>query len=126
MILGLGTDIVEIIRVKSALERTPKFASRILSSEELSEYQQQRFPERYLAKRFAVKEAVAKALGTGIGRGVSWHHIRVERSESGQPKVLLTEGAKRIADQLGVTHWHLSYSDEQQYVVAQAIAEARL
>ena len=126
MILGLGTDIVEIIRVKSALERTPKFASRILSSEELSEFEQQRFPERYLAKRFAVKEAVAKALGTGIGRGVGWHHIRIERSESGQPKVLLTEGAKRIADQLGITHWHLSYSDEQQYVVAQVIAEARL
>ena len=84
MILGLGTDIVEIIRVKTALERTPKFAARILASEELSEYEQQRFPERYLAKRFAVKEAVAKALGTGIGRGVGWHHIRVERSESGQ------------------------------------------
>lgn len=125
MILGLGTDIVEIIRVKSALERTPKFASRILAPEELSEYEQQRFPERYLAKRFAVKEAVAKALGTGIGRGVGWHHIRVERSESGQPKLLLTEGAKRVADQLGITHWHLSYSDEQQYVVAQVIAEAR-
>ncbi len=125
MIVSLGTDIVEISRVEAALERTPKLAARILDETEFVQFQAQRFPARFLAKRFAVKEAVAKALGTGIGRGVSWHHIHVERSGSGKPELRLSGGAKAVADQLGVSHWHLSYSDEREYVVAQVIAEAR-
>lgn len=125
MIVSIGTDIVQIARVRSATERTAGFAERILTPAELERYAEQRFPERFLAKRFSVKEAVSKALGTGIGRGVSWQDISVNHAQSGKPEVKLCGGAERVAEQLGITHWHLSYSDEQDYVVAHVIAESR-
>lgn len=126
MIASIGTDIVQISRIRAAIDRTSGFAERILTAEELGSYREQRFPERYLAKRFSVKEAVAKALGTGIGRGVSWKDISVQYTETGKPELLLTGGALKSSEAQGITHWHLSYSDEQEYVVAQVIAESRL
>lgn len=125
MIHSIGTDIVQISRVKAALERNAGFAQRILTPDEMERFSGERFPERFLAKRFCVKEAVAKALGTGIGRGVSWHHITLNYNEMGKPSVQLSGGAVERAQELGVSHWHLSYSDEQEYVVAHVIAEAR-
>lgn len=122
MIAGIGTDILSIERARAALQRTPKLVQRVLTETEQVEYSGTRDQARFFAKRFAAKEAVVKALGCGIGRGVSWQHIQIERHPSGQPWVHLSSGARQRADLLGVCQIHLSYSDEQAYVVAFALA----
>lgn len=123
MIAGLGTDIVEIARIEAALERTPRLAQRILTAAELVHFEQSNMPARFLAKRFAAKEAAVKALGTGIGRGVGWHQISIYHADSGKPLLELNGQAAEIAKTLNIAGWHLSYSDEQHYVVATVIAE---
>ncbi len=124
MILGIGTDIVHISRIKSSCERLGRrFAERILTSEELQQWHSHSRPEVFLAKRFAVKEAASKALGTGIGQGVSWQHISMTHTELGAPLLLLTGQAQQRAQQLGMNHSHLSLSDEVDMVVAFVVIE---
>ena len=112
-----------IIRIEQALENTPKLAERILTSEEMKRFSADSRPVLFLAKRFAAKEAVTKALGTGIGRGVSWHHIEIHKDDLGRPLIALNGGAQDRADELGITNFQLSYSDEREYIVAFAVAE---
>ena len=123
MIKGIGLDIVQIDRIESALIRTDGFAARILNDREQQEFLVSKQPARFLAKRFAVKEAVSKALGTGIGRGVSFQDIELMKRETGQPYIELSGGAQEVSDKLGISDWFISYSDEQNYVVAQAVGE---
>ncbi|MFY0677467.1 MAG: holo-ACP synthase [Neptuniibacter sp.] len=123
MILGVGTDILQISRIEQALERTPKLAERILTSREQALFSAEKQPARFLAKRFAAKEAVTKALGTGIGRGVSWHHIEIDKDELGRPLVALNGGAAERASELGIANIQISYSDEKEYIVAFVVAE---
>jgi len=124
MILGMGTDIIEIQRLSSVLERTgEKFAQRILTPVEMNLYNRNKQPVRLLAKRFAVKESVAKALGTGIGRGVSWQDIELYHDEAGKPLVKLSNGAAKRLEQLGATQCHVSISDERHYATAFAIIQ---
>lgn len=123
MIKGIGLDIVQIDRIESALIRTDGFAARILNDREQQEFRVSKQPARFLAKRFAVKEAVSKALGTGIGRGVSFQDIELMKRETGQPYIELSGGAQEVSDKLGISDWFISYSDEQSYVVAQAVGE---
>ena len=123
MIKGVGTDICEIARIKAALERRPALARRLLTASEYTEFCSQTQPERFLAKRFAAKEAISKALGTGIGRGVSWQHIEVAKLATGQPRVVLTDGARAALEALNASDCLLSYSDEQHYVVAFAVIQ---
>jgi holo-[acyl-carrier protein] synthase len=124
MIIGIGTDILTIDRAQAALSRTPAIAKRVLTPEELHEFSQAMRPERYFAKRFCAKEAVVKALGTGIGRGVSWQHVQIHKNALGKPLVTLTGGALEHAMTQGIETIHLSYSDEQDSVVAFAVAES--
>ncbi|MGB0205710.1 MAG: holo-ACP synthase [Neptuniibacter sp.] len=123
MIMGVGTDILQIARIEQSLQRTPKLAERILTPDELKFFAEDSRPALFLAKRFAAKEAVSKALGTGIGRGVSWHHIQIDKDEYGRPLVTLVEGADARATSLGITNLQLSYSDEREFIVAFAVAE---
>ncbi|GAA5316177.1 MAG: holo-ACP synthase [Candidatus Pelagadaptatus aseana] len=124
MIKGLGNDILEIARLDSTLERLgDKFVERILTPEERCGYQQSKQPGRFLAKRFCVKEACAKALGTGIGRGVSWQHMTVTHDDFGKPLLLLSAGAIERMSELGAQAVHVSLSDEQHYVLATVIIE---
>lgn len=118
---GLGTDIVEIQRVVAACERSDALAKRVLTPVEMQLYLDNPQPARYLAKRWAAKEAAAKALGTGIGRGVSFQHIEITNDEFGAPVLNLFETAKQIADEKGVTSNWLSISDEQSYAVATVV-----
>jgi len=124
MIVGIGTDILEISRMEVALERTPALAKRILSPIELEQFSNANNQARFLAKRFSAKEAVVKALGTGIGRGVSWQHMEISKDEYGRPEVSLSDGALQRAQSLGIKQMHLSYSDEKDYIVAFAVAES--
>jgi holo-[acyl-carrier protein] synthase len=118
-VIGIGTDIVKVSRIEAVVERQgERFVSRILTPPELEEYAASKQPERLLAKRFAAKEAIVKALGTGIGNGVGWQHICVEHDELGGPLVVLSDGAAERAESLGVSKVLLSLADEDEYVVA--------
>lgn len=113
MIVGIGTDLVKLSRIEASIARFgDKFARRILSPQEFILYQSHKAPELLLAKRFAVKEAAGKALGTGIGQGVSWHDIAIEHTDIGAPKLCLSGRAAQHAAQQGVTSQHVSISDE--------------
>ncbi len=123
MIVGIGTDLVQIDRIAAALARTPRLAQRVLRPPELAGFEASQDQARYLAKRFAAKEAAVKALGTGIGHGVSWQHLEVGHDALGKPGLQLSGGAQVRALELGISRLHLSYSDEQQLVVAFVVAE---
>lgn len=123
-IIGLGTDIAEIERVEKALSRSgDAFAKRILSDCEYKTYLSLKQKGRYLAKRFAAKEAASKALGTGIAHGVTFHDFVVSNDESGKPNLVLKNRAKQIADSLQVNNILLSISDERHYAVATVVME---
>ncbi len=104
MIVGIGTDLVKVHRVEVSYQRLgDKFAERILSPKELDSFKINKKPNHFLAKRFAVKEAAGKALGTGIGQGVSWHDISVEHDHLGAPILCFSGKAAELAHAKQVT-----------------------
>lgn len=118
-VIGIGTDIVEIKRIADMSEQIRnRLALRVLTDIEYGHYLTLNQPERYLAKRWAGKEALSKALGTGIAKGVSFKHIEILSLESGQPVLNLTNKALEIATSLGASQWHISLSDEVSYATA--------
>lgn len=123
-IVGLGTDIIEIARIEQSLTRSPRLVERVLTESEQQILAAHGQPARYLAKRFAAKEAAAKALGTGIGRGISFQHFIVSNDPSGRPQLELTGPAKALADSMQVRSVWLSISDEQAYACATVILES--
>lgn len=123
-IVGLGTDIVEIARIEKVVARLgAAFFERILTPSELAHCRSVRQPHRFLAKRFAAKEAAAKALGTGIAKGVSFQDFTITNNALGQPILKLSEQAWVFATNLGVTSVHLTLADEKHYAVATVILE---
>lgn len=119
--IGIGVDMVEVSRITKALVRnTEKFPRRILSVEELEQFQDCPNQDVFLAKRFAVKEAVAKALGTGFSNGVSWIDISLSHDEFGKPLVELSGGARKQLQRLGGYKALVSLSDEAGLVIAYA------
>lgn len=120
--ISVGTDIIKVERIDAVVARLgDRFVKRILTETEREEYQNSGIPIALLAKRFAAKEAVAKALGTGIGRGVSWQDIQIEHSDTGAPLVVLSGGAERVASARGGSRVEISIADEAEYVVAFAV-----
>lgn len=119
MIKGIGTDLLDAKRIKSVLERQGvSFAERILTPDELLEFHNSTQPAQLLAKRFAIKEACAKALGTGIAKGVGWQSMKMVHDEHGKPEIILFDGAKNRAAELGVKAVHASLSDEGDFILA--------
>jgi holo-[acyl-carrier protein] synthase len=124
MLVGIGVDIVEIERVERLLDRFgERIARRLLTAQELAQFAARGSPPRFLASRFAAKEAAAKALGTGIAQGVGFHGIEVVNADSGKPGLNLLAGAAAQATRLGVGATHLSLSDEKHYCVAMVVLE---
>lgn len=123
MIFGIGCDIVEIARIAEASSKTSKFAARILTSTELNEWKNSKQPERYLAKKFASKEAIVKAMGTGIGNGVSWQMMEISHKTSGQPVVTVFGSVDVFFNKHNIKHCHISIADEQHYAVANVVLE---
>ena len=124
MIFGVGTDVVEIERVKKALERWgERFAIKVLCEPELKRFRAHKLPANYLAKRFAAKEAFTKALGTGIHAPANWHGVWVTNLKSGKPVLNFTDPLKALMDRKGVTASHLSLSDEKGVAFATVILE---
>ncbi|QQX81461.1 holo-ACP synthase [Shewanella sp. KX20019] len=131
MIVGLGTDIVEIARIEMRVPaageealKIHRLAKRVLTPSEFSLFVASSCPGRYLAKRFAAKEAAAKALGTGIGRGVSFQHIEISNNDNGAPIVTFNGGAAERLAALGGVRGHLSIADEKHYATATVILES--
>lgn len=124
MILGLGTDLVAVARVRAALRRHgERFSERILTPDEQDVCARRSDPPLCVAARFAAKEAAAKALGTGFRLGVRLRDLEVVRA-SGQPPQLHFHGeAAVVADGLGVGRVHLSLSDEPGYALAMVVLE---
>ncbi len=119
MIKGIGTDIIRPSRLRKSLDRFgDKFAARVLAQGEFEQFQRVAHPEKLLAKRFAVKEAASKALGTGIGEGVSWHDIFVDHDDLGAPQLRMVGRAAALAEKKGITAMHVSISDEGDYALA--------
>ena len=123
MIFGLGTDIVEIDRIHKVVSKNDKFAMRILTAFELDEYAQVNEKARYLAKRFAAKEALVKAMGTGIGNGIGWQMSQVEHTNMGRPFFNVSGAIKDFFIEHKIARCHVSISDEKHYVVANVIIE---
>jgi len=118
-VVGIGTDIIEIKRLEAMKPAAiKKLALRVLTPIELQHYQQLKFKFPFLAKRWAGKEAAAKALGTGIAAGVSFQHMEIQSLNSGQPVLKLSDVALEKAQQLGAKHWHISLADEMAYATA--------
>ena len=120
--VGLGVDIVEIARMRRILERTPSFREKVFSEEERSYCESTANPEVHYATRFAAKEAVLKALGTGFSRGIANHDVEVRRNAKGRPFVVLHGRAKEVADEQGVRELPLSLSYTHTDAVACALA----
>ena len=125
MIHGIGTDIVRIARIRHALERHgERFAHRILAASERDAWAASADPARFLAKRFAAKEAFGKALGTGVAAPATLHAVAVGHDAAGKPEFCYGEG---LAAYLGERRLgaHLSLSDEDDYVIAFAVIDHR-
>jgi len=126
MIFGIGTDIVTVARIEAAMQRHgDAFAQRILSQQEYAELSTRTHPARFLAKRFAAKEAFAKATGHGLRQPVSLQRISVGHDDLGKPLFLFDAELTAYLTQLGITRHHLSISDERDTAVAFVILEGK-
>lgn len=124
MIVGLGVDLVEVDRVRRLHARFgDRLAQRLLAPEEWPEYQRAADRARLLAKRFAVKEAAAKALGTGIAHGLAFAHIVTTHRSGGAPVLEFRARAASLARELGVSRPLVTLSDEREHVVALVVLE---
>ena len=126
MIFGIGTDVVRIERVAAAYERFGRrFVERLLMPEELAAFEGHRRPVRFLAMRFAAKEAIVKALGTGFAHGVWIRDVGIVPDARGRPEVRFSPRGQRVADELGAGEGHVSLTDEAGLVVAIAVLMRR-
>ena len=124
MIIGTGIDIVEIARFRKILAGTgERFLKRVFTPEEQRFCLARQDPAPNLAARFAAKEAVFKALGTGWSQGVTWLHVEVSRPEHSAPVILLHGAAREIAAAKGVTRIHLSLTHTNNCAAATAVLE---
>jgi len=125
MIFGIGTDIVDYARIETMWARYgDRFAARVLSERETSDYQASTDASRFLAKRFAAKEAFAKAVGSGLREPVSLSRISVTHDGLGKPVLQFDEVLRSHLAQLGICSHHLSISDERNTVIAFVVLEA--
>ena len=124
MILGTGIDIIEVERIKASYERFgERFLQRILRPAEIAYCLSHKEPAPFLAARFAAKEAISKAFGTGIGAQLGWQDMEVFRKPSGEPYVVLHDGGLRLLQERGARLVHLSLSHTANHATAMAILE---
>ncbi len=124
-IIGTGVDIVETSRISDLMGNHPeRFLERCFTEIEQRDSDSSKRQLEHLGARFAAKEAALKALGTGWSQGIGWTDIEVLKEDSGKPYLNITGRAKEIADELGVSKWHLSMSHITTHAIATVIAES--
>lgn len=124
MILGIGTDLFEISRMKKAMEKDPLFIESVFTKNEIQYCKPRKRNEQNFAARYAAKEAFMKALGTGWRFGIKFTEINILNDDLGKPEIFLIGKAKEIADKLGVKTIHLSMSHTNEIVNAFVIIES--
>jgi len=125
MILGTGIDIIEVARVQASHERFGEhFLNRILLADEIAYCLSHKIPGPFLAARFAAKEAISKAFGTGIGAQLGWHDMEIRRKESGEPYVVLHGQGEKLFRSRGARQLLISLSHTVNYAAATAILES--
>lgn len=124
MIVSIGTDIVDVNRMQANLEKLgQRFAEKVLSPNEYEEFLTTNKPAHFIAKRFAVKEALLKALGTGFRNGVGFNDIEVVHDEYGKPGLKCYHAVQTLLEKLEVSRAHLTIADERDYAVAFVVLE---
>lgn len=125
-IIGIGIDLVDCARIENSIERFgDRFLQRVFTSGEIAYSQSMKYPARHLAARFAAKEALSKAFGTGIGKSMGWRDLDVQKKESGEPFVVLSGGAQKMARERGVDKIWITLSHTEQSGMATIILEGR-
>jgi len=125
MVLGVGIDIIEVARIQSSFERFgDRFLNRILHPNEIAYSLSHKVPGPFLAARFAAKEAISKAFGTGIGAELGWQDMEIVRKPSGEPIVVLHGGGKTLFESRGAARLLISLSHTQAHATAVAILES--
>jgi holo-[acyl-carrier protein] synthase len=125
VIVGIGVDIAETARFEKLRAKFGKrFARRILTDDEFVEFERRKHSSNYLATRFAAKEAVAKALGTGIGEQLSFHSVQIDNDKQGKPLLRFMGTAVDLIAGLNINNAMISLSDEKHYVVAMVVLES--
>src|SRR5689334_11467443 len=125
MIIGVGIDIIEVARIAASYERFgERFLNRILLPNEIAYCLSHKVPGPFLAARFAAKEAISKAFGTGIGAQLSWKDMEICRKESGEPYVVLHGGGEKLLKERGARMVLISLSHTQAHAAAVAILES--
>ena len=123
-VIGIGVDLVECSRIQHSLDRFgERFLHRVFTDGEIAYSNSMKFPARHLAARFAAKEAVSKAFGTGIGKSMGWRDIDVQKKQSGEPFLVLTGGAEALARERGITNALITLSHTDQHAVAMIVLE---
>lgn len=122
MIFGIGTDVVQLERVRLVHEKFgDRFVQRLLLPAELEAFGRQQRPVRFLAMRFAAKEAIVKAMGTGFAHGMWIRDTGVVSNALGKPEIVWSERGRRVCEQLGIGEGHVTLTDEAGLVVAVAV-----
>ena len=122
MIFGIGIDVVQVARVQAIFDRHGEhFVRRLLMAEEETAFRSYKRPVRFLAMRFAAKEAIVKALGTGFAHGVWIRDVGIAANAWGRPEVIWSERGRALRDRLGAGDGHVTLTDEAGLVVAVAI-----
>jgi len=125
-ILGIGVDILETVRIQASIDRFgDRFLRRVFTPAERQYCAAMPFPARHYGARFAAKEAVSKAFGTGIGKQIGWRDIEIKRKETGEPCILLHGPAAKLAATLDVIQTLITLSHSDHYSVANAILIAK-
>jgi holo-[acyl-carrier protein] synthase len=125
MIYGIGTDIVEVARIEASISQFgDDFAKRVLAQSELASYQASQIKSRFLAKRFAAKEAFAKALGTGLRAPATFHNIAVSHDDLGKPILVLAAELQAFLIAKNILQAHISISDEKNLAAAFVVLES--
>ena len=119
MIFGVGTDIVELVRIEATYRRFgERFVRRLLMDEELTLFRDSETPVRFLAMRFAGKEATVKAMGTGFAHGLWVRDVGIVSNAKGRPLVIFSERGRRVCEHLGIGAGHVSLTDDAGLVIA--------
>src|SRR2546429_5511903 len=123
-VLGIGVDLVECARIERSLERFgEKFLHRVFTDGEIAYSMSMKFPARHFAARFAAKEAVSKAFGTGVGKAMGWRDIDVHKKKSGEPFLVLHGGAESLAKERAMKSAWISLSHTEHHAVAMIVIE---
>jgi holo-[acyl-carrier protein] synthase len=124
MVIGMGTDLIETRRVQESIDRFgERFLERIFTAGEIAYCMRKKNAAESFAARFAAKEAGAKALGTGISRGVSWKEFEVKREASGKPTLSLSGRAAELAGMMGIRRVELSLTHSRELAMAVVLME---